>query len=69
MNMNIYKISTLMLGAAMLAVSCKDIDQQVPESGSLTKEQSQETNIAVYLYWYVHHDGQAPYSLSQQQPC
>lgn len=45
--MKIYKISTLMLSAAMLTVSCKDIDEQVPEGGSLTKDQSQETNIAV----------------------
>ena len=45
--MKIYKISTLMLGAALLTVSCNDIDEQVPEGLSLTKEQSQETNLAV----------------------
>ena len=45
--MKLYKISTLMLGAALLAVSCKDIDEQVPQSGALTKEQVQETNTAI----------------------
>ena len=36
-----------MLGAAMLTVSCNDIDEQVPEGLTLTKEQSQETNTAI----------------------
>ena len=45
--MKLYKISTLMLGAALLTVSCSDIDEQVPQSGSLTTEQVQETNVAV----------------------
>ena len=45
--MKLYKISALMLGAAMLTVSCNDIDEQVPEGGSITKEQSQETNTAI----------------------
>ena len=45
--MKLYKISFLMLGAAMLAVSCNDIDEQVPEGLTLTKEQSQETNTAI----------------------
>ena len=36
-----------MLGAALLTVSCSDIDEQVPQSGSLTTEQVQETNVAV----------------------
>ena len=47
MNMKLYKISTLMLGAALLTVSCNDIDEQVPQGGSLTKEQVQETNAAI----------------------
>lgn len=46
-NMKLYKISFLMLGAALLTTSCKDIDNQVPEGGSLTKEQVQETNAAI----------------------
>ncbi len=45
--MKLYKISALMLGAAMLTVSCNDIDEQVPEGRALTKEQSQETNTAI----------------------
>ena len=45
--MKLYKISTLMLGAALLTVSCNDIDEQVPQGGSLTKEQVQETNAAI----------------------
>ena len=47
MNMKLYKISTLMLGAALLTVSCNDIDEQVPQGGALTKEQVQETNAAI----------------------
>ena len=35
-----------MLGATMLTVSCDDIDNMVPEGGSLTAEQVQETNAA-----------------------
>lgn len=42
-----YKIFGLMLGAALLTVSCNDIDEQAPAGGSLTKEQVQETNAAV----------------------
>ena len=45
--MKLYKISTLMLGAALLTVSCNDIDEQVPQGGTLTKDQVQETNVAV----------------------
>ena len=45
--MKLYKISTLMLGAAMLTVSCNDIDEQAPEGRYLTKDQVQETNVAV----------------------
>ena len=45
--MKLYKISTLMLGAALLTVSCNDIDEQVPQGGALTKEQVQETNAAI----------------------
>ena len=45
--MKLYKISTLMLGAALLTVSCNDIDEQVPNGGALTKEQVQETNVAI----------------------
>lgn len=33
-----------MLGAALLTTSCNDIDEQVPETGLLTKEQNQEIN-------------------------
>jgi hypothetical protein len=45
--MKLYKILTLMFGAALLTVSCNDIDEQYPESGALTPEQVQETNQAV----------------------
>lgn len=45
--MKLYKISFLMLGAAMFTVACNDIDEQVPEGGSLTAEQVQETNTAI----------------------
>jgi hypothetical protein len=45
--MKLYKISTLMLGAALLTVSCNDIDEQVPQSGALTPEQVLETNMAI----------------------
>ena len=45
--MKLYKISTLMLGAAFLTVSCSDIDKQAPEGEYLTKDQVQETNVAV----------------------
>jgi hypothetical protein len=47
MNMKLYKIFTLMLGAALLTVSCNDIDEQAPEGNYLTKDQVQETNVAV----------------------
>ena len=33
-----------MIGAALLTASCNDIDEQVPETGVLTKEQNQEVN-------------------------
>ena len=45
--MKLYKISFLMLGAAMLTVSCNDIDNQYPQGGSLTAEQVKETNTAI----------------------
>ncbi|MCH5302571.1 MAG: RagB/SusD family nutrient uptake outer membrane protein [Prevotella sp.] len=44
--MRLHRISFLMLGAAVLATSCDDIDKMVPEGGSLTAEQVQETNTA-----------------------
>ncbi len=45
--MNIYKISFLMAGTALLAVSCKDIDEQLPEGNYLHGDQVIETNTAV----------------------
>ena len=45
--MKLYKISLYMLGAALLTTACSDIDEQNPESGSLTKDQVQETNTAI----------------------
>lgn len=45
--MKIYKISLFMLSAAFLTTACSDIDNQEPEGGSLTKEQTQETNVAI----------------------
>ena len=45
--MKLYKIFTLMLGAALLTVSCNDIDEQAPEGNYLTKDQVQETNAAI----------------------
>ena len=45
--MKLYKISTLMLGAALFTVSCSDIDKQDPESGALTPDQVKETNLAI----------------------
>ena len=47
MNMKLYKIYTLMLGAAMLTISCNDIDEQAPECEHLTQDQVQETNAAL----------------------
>ena len=44
--MKIYKIF-LMLGAAMFAVSCNDIDEQVPEGYYLVGDQVIETNLAL----------------------
>lgn len=44
--MKIYKIF-LMLGAAMFAVSCNDIDEQVPEGHYLVGDQVIETNLAL----------------------
>ena len=46
-NMKLYKISTLMLGAALMTVSCNDIDEQAPEGEHLTQDQVQETNAAI----------------------
>lgn len=45
--MKLHKISLFMLGAALLTTACSDIDSQQPEGGSLTKDQTQETNAAV----------------------
>ncbi len=45
--MKLYKISLLMLGAAMFTTACNDIDNQEPAGGSLTKEQLQQTNTAI----------------------
>lgn len=45
--MKLYKISLFMLGAAMLTVSCDEIDEQAPEGGSLTAEQVKDTNTAI----------------------
>ena len=45
--MKLYKISTLMFGAALFTVSCSDIDKQDPESGALTPDQVKETNLAI----------------------
>lgn len=36
-----------MLGSALLTTACNDIDEQEPEGGSITKEQRQETNLAI----------------------
>ncbi|MCR4582431.1 MAG: RagB/SusD family nutrient uptake outer membrane protein [Prevotella sp.] len=55
--MKLYKISTLMLGAALLTVSCSEIDEQNPESGSLTTEQVQETNLAISSRLQATFDG------------
>lgn len=45
--MRLYRNALLLLGVALLPVACSDIDEQYPEGGSLTKEQSQETNLAI----------------------
>jgi len=45
--MKLYKISTLMFGAALFTVSCSDIDKQDPESGALIPDQVKETNLAI----------------------
>ena len=45
--MKLYKIFTLMLGTALLTVSCNDLNEQDPQSGALTPEQVQETNLAI----------------------
>lgn len=45
--MKIYKFSIFLLGAAMFTTACNDIDEQVPEGGTLTREQSQETVAAI----------------------
>lgn len=44
--MKLYKISFLMLGSALAFGSCADIDNQIPEGGALTADQTQQTNIA-----------------------
>lgn len=44
--MKLYKLSALMLGTLALA-ACSDIDDQLPESGTLTAEQVRETNSAI----------------------
>ena len=36
-----------MLSAALLSTACNDIDEQVPEGGTLTREQNQETVAAI----------------------
>ena len=45
--MRLYRNSLLLLGLALLPVACNDIDEQYPEGGTLTREQSQETNLAI----------------------
>ena len=45
--MKLYKISLLMLGAAMLTASCNDIDEMEPAGGNLTADQVKETNNAI----------------------
>ena len=45
--MKLYKIFTLVLGTGLLTVSCNDLNEQDPESGALTPEQVQETNLAI----------------------
>ena len=45
--MKLYKIFTLVLGTSLLTVSCNDLNEQDPESGALTPEQVQETNLAI----------------------
>ena len=45
--MKLYKIFTFVLGTGLLTVSCNDLNEQDPESGSLTPEQVQETNLAI----------------------
>lgn len=45
--MKLYKISLLAMGAALLTTGCKDMDEQIPEGGSITPEQLAETNRTV----------------------
>ena len=45
--MKLYKIFTFVLGTGLLTVSCNDLNEQDPESGTLTPEQVQETNLAI----------------------
>lgn len=45
--MKLHKISALMIGSLVVFASCADINDQEPESGSLTAAQNQETNAAV----------------------
>lgn len=45
--MKLYKIFTFVLGTGLLTVSCNDLNEQDPESGALTPEQVQETNLAI----------------------
>lgn len=44
--MKLHKISLLMLGTLFVAASCDDIDEQIPQGGSLTLDQVVETNSA-----------------------
>lgn len=45
--MKLYRISLAVIGAALLTTGCGDIDEMVPEGGSITQEQLKETNEAV----------------------
>ena len=45
--MKLYKISIFVLGAMLLTTACDDINEQEPEGGALTKDQLQETNLAI----------------------
>jgi hypothetical protein len=52
--MKLYKISALMLGAAMLTVSCNDIDEQVPEGRDITYKQLKLKNNSQYKNSCTH---------------
>lgn len=45
--MKLYKISFLMMGGVLLATSCNDIDNQLPEGHYLHADQLTETNVAL----------------------